>query len=220
VRRAIAGLYAITPDDLVTDRLHAHVEAALRGGARVVQYRRKRTSLELQHEEAIALLTLAKRYRAIFVVNDNVALAHAIGADGVHLGRDDAHTLDRDALTNELAHARGNRTSFIIGISCYDDFSRAEIATSAGADYVAFGSVFASVTKPNAVRAPLELFQRSKAMGIPSVAIGGITRDNVASAAAAGADAVAVITDLFDATTPSDCEIRAREFAQHFSARD
>jgi thiamine-phosphate pyrophosphorylase len=190
----LRGLYAITPDGPgVVDK----VERALEGGIALLQYRRKESATL---DEAKALLTLARRYGVPFIVNDDVALALRIGADGVHLGRDDG----------DLVSARRKLKGKLLGASCYDRPELAHAAVAAGADYVAFGSVFSSPTKPAAVRAPLSLF---KEFQIPLCAIGGITLRNVPQVIAAGADMVAVISDLFDAP---DITARAAAYRKLF----
>jgi thiamine-phosphate pyrophosphorylase len=176
----LRGLYAITPDG---PGLLDKVQRALEGGIALLQYRRKDQSTL---EEAKALLALSRRYGVPFIVNDDVELALEIGADGVHLGREDG----------ELGAARRKLRGKILGASCYDQPQLAQAAIAAGADYVAFGSVFSSPTKPAAVRAPLSLFND---LDIPLCAIGGITLQNAPQVIGAGADMVAVISDLFDA---------------------
>ena len=136
----------------------------------------------------------------------DVRLALAVNADGVHIGRDDG----------EIGAARAALPGKLLGVSCYDDLAAARSAVAAGADYVAFGSVFPSTTKPGAVRAPLGLFRAAKALGVPLVAIGGITAQNAPAVLDAGADALAVISALFDAP---DIAARAREFARLFATR-
>jgi thiamine-phosphate pyrophosphorylase len=138
----------------------------------------------------------------LFIVNDDIEIALASGADGVHLGRDDG----------DLKAARSRLQGKVLGVSCYNSLETARAAVAAGADYVAFGSVFASPTKPGAVRAPLALFAHD--LGVPKVAIGGITAENAPQLLAAGADAVAVLSDLFDAP---DVAARAREYAKVFA---
>ena len=140
----------------------------------------------------------------LFIVNDDLELARAVQADGVHLGADDG----------DLAAARAALPNALIGASCYADLERARAAVGQGADYIAFGSVFASPTKPQAVRAPLGLFAQAQTLGVPTVAIGGITRANCAEVRTAGAHACAVISDLFgDAqTTADEVSARARTF--------
>ncbi|HEY5718860.1 MAG TPA: thiamine phosphate synthase, partial [Gammaproteobacteria bacterium] len=145
--RPLRGLYAIT-DGRHGDALLDPVDAVLRGGAVLVQYRDKSGDRPRRRAEATALLALCRRHRARLLINDDVELAAAVGADGVHLGRDDG----------SLAAARERLgPGALIGVSCYADPARARDAARAGADYLAFGSVHPSPTKPHAVRAPLEL---------------------------------------------------------------
>jgi thiamine-phosphate pyrophosphorylase len=218
--RSVGGLYAITPDELPLDQLVPLVRGALAGGARVLQYRRKQTVGAARIDEARTLGALVHAHGAIFIVNDDLALAYEVGADGVHWGRDDADTSDDVALINQVREAKrlSTRRDFIIGLSCYNDIARAQRAARAGCDYIAFGAMFVSSTKPHAIPADATLFAaaRSKGLNQPLVAIGGITRDNAASLIAQGADAIAVISDLFDAATPAECEARARTFSALF----
>jgi len=188
------GLYAITPDEPVTGRLLARVEAVLRAGASWLQYRNKAASEELRAEQALALQPLCDRFDVPLIVNDDWALAAAIGAAGAHLGEDDG----------ELALARRELgEDAILGASCYDDAARARQAVFAGASYIAFGAFFPSPTKPNARRASAELLRETAALGVPRVAIGGITPDNARPLIEAGADLVAVISGVFDAPDPA-----------------
>ena len=162
----IRGLYAITPDTDNSEQLIEQVSAALDGGARILQYRNKGNDAVRRLWQANILKSLAQSRGALFIVNDDVALAEAIRADGVHLGRDD------DAIA--AARARLGDGA-IIGASCYNSLDLARSAVAAGASYVAFGAVFASGTKPGAVHAPLSLFADAASLGVPRVAIGGIT---------------------------------------------
>jgi len=186
-------LYALTPDTADTERLLWQVEAVLGGGARILQYRSKHPDRNLRLSQAGALLALCRAHGASFVVNDDVSIALAIGADGVHLGRDDA----------SIATARAALGARLIGASCYGSLQRALDAQQAGADYVAFGSFFASSVKPQAPRAPLELLHAARAqLDLPIVAIGGVTLENAAVLVEAGADAVAAISALFEVADP------------------
>ena len=198
----LRGLYAVTPDAGDGAELFAKSAAALEGGAAMLQYRRKRMAREARRLEAIELAKLCRQRGVPFIVNDDVDLALEVAADGVHLGRDDA----------PVSQARARLKGRILGASCYADASLAKAAIGAGADYVAFGSVFASPTKPGAVRAPLDLFALE--LGVPLCAIGGITLDNAPRLVAAGADLLAVVSDLFDAP---DIAARARQYAKLFS---
>lgn len=191
----LRGLYAITPE--VSDAVEK-VSLALQGGVALLQYRRKRRDLT----EARAVAALARRHGVPLIVNDDVELALELEADGVHLGRDDG----------DLGAARRRLGERIVGASCYDDPGLARRAVQAGADYVAFGSVFASPTKPAAVRAPLTLF--ATRLGVPLCAIGGITLENAPLVLGAGADLLAVVTDLFDAP---DIRARAAQYQRLFA---
>lgn len=195
------GLYAITPDLADTAALAAKVEQALKAGVAVLQYRNKLLSKDQRLLQARELAPLARGYGVPFIVNDDVEVALAVGANGVHLGKDDG----------ELAAARVKLPGRILGASCYGDLAQARAAVQAGASYVAFGSVFPSSTKPDAVRAPLSLFRSE--LGVPLCAIGGITVENAPALIAAGADLLAVISDLFDA---ADIGARAAQYRKLF----
>ncbi len=188
--RALRGLYAIADTGVLTPaRFETAVADALAGGARMVQYRDKTAEHERRAEQAAAVVALCRRHGAAAIVNDDLDLAIASGADGVHLGRDDP---DPAGVRERLGPDR------LLGVSCYDDLARAHAMAALGADYVAFGSVYPSGTKPEAVHASLELIARARAeLDVTLCAIGGITADNAAEVFAAGADLVAVIRDLF-----------------------
>jgi thiamine-phosphate pyrophosphorylase len=195
------GLYAITPDLADTSALAAKVEQALKAGVAMLQYRNKIISKDKRLLQARELALLARGYGVPFIVNDDVEVALAVGANGVHLGKDDG----------ELAAARAKLPGRILGASCYGDLGQARAAVHAGASYVAFGSVFPSSTKPDAVRAPLSLFRTR--LGVPLCAIGGITVENAPELIAAGADLLAVISDLFDSP---DIAARAAQYRKLF----
>ncbi|MCK5725733.1 MAG: thiamine phosphate synthase [Thiotrichaceae bacterium] len=182
------GIYAITdgsPPSLLLDK----VEQALEGGINIVQYRNKLADLAVQQDEASALLKLCQHYNVPLIINDNINLAHSIGADGVHLGKSDGQL-------NKARLQLGSHA--IIGISCYNDINIAMTAEKEGADYVAFGSLFSSPTKPDAPRASLALVREAREyLNIPICCIGGVTLDNADLAFNAGADMVAVISSLF-----------------------
>ncbi len=200
----LRGLYAVTPDCADEGALIGQARRALAGGAALLQYRNKRAPGAQRLREARALAALCRQHGVPLIVNDDARLALAAGAHGAHLGRADG----------DPAAARALLGGKLLGVSCYDSLERARAAVAAGADYVAFGAVFASPTKPGAVRAPLELFAAARALGVPLAAIGGITLGNAPQAIAAGADLLAVISDLFDAP---DVEDRARAYARLFA---
>lgn len=202
----LSGLYAITPDDEQASRLTAMVEAALLGGVRLVQYRNKSAAPQLKHQQATELLDLCRAHGARLIINDDLPLALALDADGVHLGRDDG---DLRAARAALGPDK------LLGVSCYADLDRAASAAAAGADYLAFGSMYASATKPEAPPAPLALLgEARRRYGLPIAAIGGIAMENAAQTIAAGADLLAVVSDLFGA---ADIAARAREYARLFA---
>jgi thiamine-phosphate pyrophosphorylase len=201
----LRGLYAITPEGLSREALVERAECALVGGARLLQYRSKDADPKRRAEIARALAALCRRHGAAFIVNDDIALALAVNADGAHLGHEDG----------DLVAARARLHGKLLGASCYDRIDLARAAVAAGADYVAFGSVFASPTKPTAVRAPLGLFAQARPLGVPLCAIGGITAENAQTLIRAGADMLAVVSDLFDA---QDVTARARAYVRLFES--
>jgi len=199
------GLYAITDRALCGDHLTERVAQAIAGGARVIQYRDKTRDHARRRAEAEALLALCRAHGVPLLINDDVALASTIGADGVHIGREDGALADARAALGPQA---------IIGVSCYDRLGLAEQAVASGADYVAFGRFFPSRSKPQAVQAPLELLHRARReLPCPVVAIGGITAQNGQPLIEAGADLLAVIAGVFD---HPDVAATARRISQLF----
>ncbi|QNK02913.1 thiamine phosphate synthase [Dyella telluris] len=198
------GLYVIT-DGPRPDLLEV-VAQALAGGARVLQYRDKTADHPRRFDEARALRALCAVRQVPLIINDDVALARAADAAGVHLGEDDGDVAAARAALGGDA---------IIGVSCYDSMERARELAAAGADYIAFGAFFPSPTKPHARRASFDLLRQSAALGVPRVAIGGITPDNGGSLIDAGADYLAVISAVF-----GDPDVRgaAERFAQLFTS--
>ena len=187
------GLYLITPDDADTARLLERVAVVLPHIA-LLQYRNKGADDALHREQAMALLPLCRAHGVPLIINDDWRLANAIGADGAHMGMEDG----------DLAAARATMGSTaILGASCYDSLERAATAAAAGASYLAFGAFYPSPTKPLARHASLNLLLEAKSFGLPLVAIGGITPDNASALANAGADYVAAISGVFDATDPA-----------------
>jgi thiamine-phosphate pyrophosphorylase len=200
----LRGLYAITDG---VPRLLERVAAAIVGGATVVQYRDKSADNAYREREARDLLAVCRAHGVPLIINDDVALAATIGADGVHLGRD-------DTALREARRALGDAA--IIGVSCYNDFDRAVAAQQAGASYVAFGRFFASHTKPDAAPANLDLIHQAKAqLSIPVVAIGGITPDNAAPLIDAGVDMLAVVHGIFGQADPEQAARRYTQLFEH-----
>lgn len=193
LRSRLRGLYAITPDGLAPDILQARTEQVLAGGASVLQYRAKTADALRRLQEATALRRLAHARGALFIVNDDPLLAALAGADGVHLGQGDGAARD----------VRAAHPGLLVGVTCHDQIALAREAQQQGADYVAFGALAPSPTKPQAVRAPLSVLGEARALGLAVVAIGGITPDLARAAWGAGADAVAVVSALYDAPDPA-----------------
>ncbi|MEW6037374.1 MAG: thiamine phosphate synthase [Pseudomonadota bacterium] len=201
------GLYAITPDRLRGDALLAAVERAVLGGAALLQYRPKSGSVKDHLAEGGRLLGACRAAKVPLVINDSPRLAADIGADGVHLGKDDG----------EVAAARsviGHRS--IVGVSCYDSLERALRAEAEGADYVAFGAFFSSATKPGAPPARLETLREARSrLGIPIVAIGGIDLTNASQAIEAGADLIAVVEAVFGASDVARAALELSSLFHH-----
>lgn len=201
------GLYLVTPDWENTEQLLAVSQAAMQGGAKVLQYRNKIAAAPLRRAQAQALRALTQKYGVALIINDDAVLALAVQADGVHIGREDGDIA-------ELRQTIG--PDFCIGASCYNDFERARRALEAGASYVAFGAMYASPTKPEAVSASPTLITRARQeLGATVACIGGITADNAAPLVEAGADWVAVITDIYRAADP---QAQALRFTQLYAS--
>lgn len=205
-KRRLHGLYALTPDCVDDDWLAAAVVAAIAGGTTAIQYRNKLADEPMRLRQARLLAELCHARGVPLIVNDALEVALASGAAGVHLGRDDPDPVEA---------RRRLGSDAIIGVSCYDDFARAE-SLAGQADYLAFGSLFGSSVKPHAVRAPLQLLAQGAQRGWNVVGIGGIDADNAAQAIVAGADALAVITAVFGepGSDPARIEAAAAELSR------
>ena len=198
------GLYALTPNGCPS--LLESVEKAIVGGACMIQYRDKTASAAERKERAETLLTLCRSRHIPLIINDDLDLALALDADGVHLGADDI----------SIDEARNRFPDGLIGASCYNDFTRAQTAIRSGASYVAFGSFYASPTRPDAVTAQPDLLMRAgRELSVPVCAIGGIRTDNAASMIQAGADLLAVCNGIF---AQPDVAEAARSIASKFDA--
>lgn len=202
----VLGLYAITDPELIdAQALVSVVRDVIQNGARVIQYRNKIDDRHVREHQALELVKLCRGYHVPLIVNDDIATADFVRADGVHLGHDDRSVAEARRVLGEHA---------LIGVSCYNSLERAMTAQRQGADYIALGSFFPSHTKPDAAVADLDLLRAVKArVSIPVVAVGGITPENAAPLIAAGANAVAVIHGLFAQPDPS---ATARRFARLF----
>ena len=188
--KKISGIYAITPNKSLD--LNTIEQAIVTHKINILQYRHKTTDVSIKLNEAKQLQQLCLRHNTLFIVNDDINLVQKIKADGVHLGKDDTSI--------EVARAKLGSDA-IIGVSCYNDTKLAKIAQDKGVNYVAFGALFPSNTKPNAPHCPLDIIMQAKqALAIPIVGIGGVDFDNQQQALDAGCDAVAMINALFQST--------------------
>ncbi|MCU1718086.1 thiamine phosphate synthase [Pseudomonas sp. 5P_3.1_Bac2] len=204
----LRGLYAITDSQLLNGRLLAYVEAALKGGAKLLQYRDKSNDAARRLREADALGELCSRYGAHLIINDDAELAARLGV-GLHLGQEDGSLAVARALLGRQA---------MIGATCHSHLELADVAAKEGASYVAFGRFFNSQTKPGAPSASLDLLQQAKAQcNLPIVAIGGVTVENGAELIRHGADMLAVVHGLFGADSAAEVERRAQTFSQLFA---
>jgi thiamine-phosphate pyrophosphorylase len=202
------GLYAITDSQLLAGKLLPYVEAALKGGAKLLQYRDKSTDDARRLREAEALRELCNRYGAALIINDDAELAARLGV-GLHLGQTDGSLSVARALLGRKA---------IIGGTCHAQLELAEAAAKEGVSYVAFGRFFNSTTKPGAPAANVELLDAAKArINLPIVAIGGVTLDNAPALIAHGASMIAVIHGLFGADSAAEVERRARALSALFN---
>lgn len=191
----LKGLYVIADTACIgVDDIVSKTEEVLSAGVKIIQYRDKVSTPKDRQKIAKSLRTLTQDHKSILLINDDAPLAASINADGVHLGKDDVSIQNARKILGKHK---------IIGASCYASYTNAQPAIQASADYIAFGSFFPSPTKPNAPRAKFELLQQAKRdHNIPVCAIGGITPDNATSVIAAGADMIAVISAVFNASSP------------------
>ena len=205
----LRGLYAITDSQLLAEgRLLPYVEAALKGGARLLQYRDKSDDQARRLREASALAELCARHGAELIINDDAELAARLGVD-LHLDQDDGSLSAARALLGRKA---------IIGATCHASLALAEQARDAGASYLAFGRFFTSQTKPGAPSASLALLEQARRrFSLPLTAIGGVSLDNAGSLLASGADLLAVVHALFAAPDATEVERRAHAFTSLFT---
>ena len=205
--KTVQGLYAITDQRLIAVKKFAvKVRQALEGGASVIQYRDKSQHHQQRLDQASVVVELCNDFGATSIINDDIELAKMVNADGVHLGAED----------DEVSFARAELGEHkIIGVSCYADIALAEQAVNNSANYVAFGSVFPSSTKPQAPVAGLEVLLAAKEkLSVPIVAIGGISLDNLSQVIATNVDSVATISGVFGNDDVADA---AKQFSSAFS---
>ncbi len=186
----LKGLYAITDETLTPDStVVEQVREALEAGVRIIQYRNKHDSDEDVEDVCRKLLSLCHDYDATFIIDDRAELAQRIGADGLHIGKDDT----------DLSEARKIFPVGIIGVSCYGSVKKAMMAEAEGADYVAFGSFYPSPTKPKSGVISLHVLEKAKAaLKVPVCAIGGISDENIHEVARYQPDMISVVSAAFD----------------------
>ena len=211
IAQRLKGLYVITDEHLINKKdFDRKVEQALQGGAKIIQYRDKSNDTKKRQHQALSLRLLCEKYNALCLINDDIQLAKIVNAHGVHLGRDDASLLTaRDVLGIDA----------VIGVSCYNDLSLALSAEKNGANYVAFGAIFPSPTKPNAPVTGLEIITRAKQkLSLPICTIGGINHKNIRQVIHSGADMTAVISEIFASNNTGSRSIKqsTRNLSQHY----
>jgi thiamine-phosphate pyrophosphorylase len=191
----LQGLYVLTSDCVYPHHTWIErTEQIIRGGADYIQLREKNLSDQQLLPLAQDMQRLCDDYAVTLIINDRVELAKRINADGVHIGKSD----------DSLRHAREHLgVDKIIGVSCYRSVYQALMAQKQGANYVAFGRLFSSHTKPLAQKCPLSVLQNACKLLQPSVcAIGGITANNVNLPLRAGAHLIASSHTVFNAQDP------------------
>lgn len=207
-RKKLKGLYAISDENLISEEnFEQAITSALQGGCKIIQYRDKSDNQKKRLQQATQLQALCTQHNAICIINDDITLAKAIRADGVHLGKNDVSIAQARKILGE---------NCIIGISCYNDLALALEAEKNHADYVAFGAMFTSPTKPDAKQASPQLIaEAKKQLRIPVCAIGGITETNIQQVITQGADMAAVISSLFSSKNiKATAAILAQNFEQ------
>ncbi|MGE4456473.1 MAG: thiamine phosphate synthase [Arcobacteraceae bacterium] len=199
------GLYVITPELTKPDNQTMDMlESALKGGARILQLRNKKSDDYELFDLASSIKELCKKYDSLFIIDDRVALAKKVQSDGVHIGKFDM----------KLKDIREDLKDFIIGVSCYGNVNYAKNMEAQGADYVAFGSFFHSPTKPESNIVPLDTIAKAKEIiTVPICAIGGITLDNAPLLVNQGVDMVSVISDIWQ---NQDIITRAKNYTKLF----
>ena len=186
----LKGLYAIT-DEILTpqESIVTQVETALRAGIHLLQYRHKNQTDAEAEPVCLALQELCRFYNVPFIIDDRPTLAQKIGADGLHIGKDDM----------PLANARAVFHRGFIGVSCYGSLRKALAAQNEGADYVAFGSFFPSATKPHSGIVSMSVLERAKeVLALPICAIGGIDVVNIHQIARLTPDMISLVSAIWE----------------------
>lgn len=206
LQKEMLRLYAVTDRSWVGEKsLYEQIEESLRGGVTILQLREKNLDTDAFIEEAVQVKELCHRYGVPLIINDSVEVALKSGADGVHVGIEDAPV-------EEIRKAVPD--GFIIGATA-KTVEQAQNAEKSGADYLGVGAVFPSPTKKNAIRITKEqLKEISSSVSIPTVAIGGITYENMAELSGSGVDGIAVVSALFAAKDIQEAASRLKEKAE------
>ena len=184
----MAEIYVISDDVLMPENLALeYTREILECGVKFFQFRSKKA---VKNEKlASEILNLCEKFGAKFIVNDDVKFAKKIGANAVHLGKEDEDIKEAFEILGNDAY---------VGVSCYGDISLAINAAKNGASYVAFGSVFVSPTKPNATKCDLEVVRQAKQiLNLPVCVIGGINETNIGSLSYAKPDLIAIISAIY-----------------------
>ena len=207
--RTLKGLYAIADTQCIgTDNIVNAVSEVLSAGTNIIQYRDKLNNYGTRYMIANKIKSLTAKHKALLIVNDDVLLAKSIDVDGVHLGKEDC------SISEALNYLGPNK---IIGASCYNNYDNACQAVKAGANYVAFGSFFSSLTKPSALRASTSLISRArKELKVPVCAIGGITKENVSLLLHTGVDMIAIVSAIFSSPSPKQAAKEYLTLLQQF----
>ena len=184
----MAEIYAISDDILMPENLALeYTREILECGVKFFQFRSKKAAKN--ERLASEILNLCEKFGTKFIVNDDVKFAKKIGANAVHLGRDDEDLKEAFEILGKDAY---------VGVSCYNDINLAINAAKNGASYVAFGSIFTSSTKPNAPKCGLEVVKEAKQiLNLPVCVIGGINETNIGSLSHAKPDLIAVISAIY-----------------------
>ena len=192
-KKKLKGIYGITSDTFLAQpfaKVCRGIEQSCQAGLSILQYRQK-LSPKLSEKALLTIKAICRQNNVLFIINDNLQLALSLGADGVHLGKDDAAI--------QYARKQANKSTFIIGASCYNSLALAKKAEQSGASYVAFGAMFPSASKPNApLASPDTLLKAKQQLNIPICSIGGIDSEKLTQLKASGCDMFAVISAIFD----------------------
>jgi len=192
IQPTIKGIYAITPDQKNTEILLKQVRDCCEGGINILQYRSKLLPWKTRLEQAKEIKRVTDEYQIPFIINDDIEICLQLDTFGIHLGKDD------ESIKNARSALGANKC---IGMSCYNQLDRVEMAIRNKADYIALGACFETKTKPTAPIVSLDMIRRVRQeYDIPTVAIGGINIDNIGSLKETGIQCFALINSIFSST--------------------